>query len=308
MQKLKLTVIICTYNRERYIYNVLQSIAQNNFDKEDYEILVVNNNSSDNTAVECQRFHHDYPDVVFRCIDESRQGLSYARNAGVTNARGDVVVFVDDDATVNDKYLDTYNTFFVKRQDVMAAGGPIIPRYETEEPSWMSYYTRALITGCIYYGKEERRFPRGKYPGGGNAAYRKEVFDTIGMFNPDLGRKGNSLIGAEEKDLFSRMDACGIKYYYLPTAVLYHIIPEGKLTDSHFNRLTLSIGKSERIRTLSVSKSAYVKRLLSEGVKWCASIVLWVAFLLRLQPHKGNKIVQFRWNVSRGLLNIGEIS
>ncbi len=297
-----LSVIICTYNREKYIYNVLRSVAENDYPRSGYEIVLVNNNSTDGTQAECERFAREYNDVAFRYIDEKEQGLSYARNAGILASHGDVLVYVDDDATVNREYLRTYQNFFESNPDAMAAGGPILPVYETAEPSWFSHFTRALITGKVYLGDKERRFPKGKFPGGGNAAYRKSVFEQIGLFNVELGRKGNSLMGAEEKDLFDKMTALGIDFYYLPTAILYHIIPEKKLTKDYFDRLTYGIGVSERYRTLRTSKSKYAKRLISECVKWGASIAIWLYFLLRLQPQKGNKVVAFRWNVSRGLL------
>lgn len=297
-----LSVIICTYNREKYIYNVLRSVAENDVPRSEYEIVLVNNNSIDGTKSECERFAREYGDVAFRYIEEHNQGLSFARNAGIQASQGDVLVYVDDDAMVNKEYLRTYQDFFEAHPDAMAAGGPILPVYETSEPAWFSHFTRALITGKVYLGDKERRFPRGKFPGGGNAAYRKAVFDQVGLFNVELGRKGNSLMGAEEKDLFDKMTALGIEFFYLPTAILYHIIPAKKLTKEYFDRLTYSIGVSERYRTLRISKAKYIKRLLSEGVKWCATIAIWCFFLLRLQPTKGNKVAAFRWNVSRGLL------
>lgn len=299
-----ISVILCTYNRDKYIYNVLKSIAENDFPTTDYEIVLVNNNSTDNTESECDRFHNDYPQVNFRRILETNQGLSYARNAGITNAQGDLLVYVDDDATVNREYLATYHTFFQRNPQSVAAGGPILPVYETQEPSWMSHYTRQLITGRLFLGHQEQQFPKGSYPGGGNAAYRKQVFDTVGLFNVELGRKGNSLIGAEEKDLFDKMNTHNMKFYYLPTAILYHIIPEKKLTQDYFDRLTYSIGVSERTRTTAISRTKYCKRLFQELIKWGGSIVIWLGFVLRFQFAKGNKIIAFRYNVTRGLLNL----
>ena len=296
-----LSVILCTYNRDKYIYNVLHSIAAGTFD--DYEVVLVNNNSNDNTEAECHRFEADHPGVRFRYVVEPQQGLSYARNCGIENAQGDVLVYVDDDALVNPEYLSTYATFFAAHPEAMAAGGPIVPRYDgCEEPGWMSHYTRQLVTGRLYLGDNEREFPRGAFPGGGNAAYRREVFDKVGLFNVALGRKGNSLIGAEEKDLFDKMTTLGIRFYYLPTAVLYHLIPPHKLTDDYFARLTNGIGQSERYRTQQISRSKYLRRLASEGVKWCATFVLWCGFVLRGQPAKGNKLIAFRRGVTRGLL------
>lgn len=297
-----LSVILCTYNRERYLYNVLHSLAAGSY--RDYEIVLVNNNSTDGTEAECRRFQADHPDVTFRYCIESQQGLSYARNRGIQESQGEVLVYVDDDALVNPEYLQTYADFFRQHPEAMAAGGPILPQYDgCEEPLWMSHYTRQLVTGKLDLGSREREFPNGAFPGGGNAAYRKEVFDQVGLFNVELGRKGNSLIGAEEKDLFDKMTSRGIRFYYLPTAILYHLIPPKKLTDDYFNRLTYSIGISERYRTRQIGTGKYLGRLWKEAVKWGGTLALWTGFALKGQLAKGNKLVAFRRNVTRGLLN-----
>lgn len=295
-----LSVILCTYNRERYIYNVLQSIAAGGFG--DYEIVLVNNNSTDGTEGECQRFAKDHPEVAMRYCVEKQQGLSYARNRGIMESQGKVLVYVDDDAVVNREYLQTYADFFNRNKEAVAAGGPITPRYDgCEEPSWMSHYTRQLVTGELNLGTREREFPKGAFPGGGNAAYRKSVFDEVGLFNVELGRKGNSLIGAEEKDLFDKMTSRGMKFYYLPNAILYHLIPPKKLTQDYFDRLTYGIGVSERYRTQQIGRKKYLNRLLKEAVKWGGTMVLWAGFALKGQFSKGNKLVAFRKNVTRGL-------
>ena len=302
---MKLSVIICTYNRDKYIYNVLKSIAGNDFPPEKFEIILVNNNSTDNTESECNRFHSDFPQTEFHYFIEKNQGLSHARNRGIKEAKGDILIYVDDDATVNKKYLQAYCTFFEQHLLAMAAGGPIIPVYETQKPKWMSHFTLPLITGYLYRGNRISAFKSGKYPGGGNAAYRKSVFEKTGLFNVDLGRKGDSLMGAEEKDIFDKMCSFDMKYYYLPEAVLYHIIPETKLTKEYFNRLTYSIGKSEQMRTGAMSKWKYTKRIISEGIKWAVSLFLFVGYTLVLTPKKGWKLILFRWNVTKGLIEKG---
>lgn len=298
-----ISVILCTYNRDRYIYNVLHSLAAGTLPATDYEVVLVNNNSTDRTEEEVRRFEADHPEVAVRYCMETRQGLSYARNRGIEEAKGDLLVYVDDDALVNPEYLKTYADFFGRNKEAVAAGGPIIPQYDgCEEPDWMSHYTRQLITGKLYLGEKEREFPGEAFPGGGNAAYRKSVFDTVGLFNTELGRKGNSLIGAEEKDLFDKMTTHGMRFYYLPTAILYHLIPPKKLTQDYFDRLTTGIGQSERFRTKQIGQRKYMVRLLKEGVKWGGTMVLWTGFALKGQFNKGNKLVAFRRNVTRGLL------
>lgn len=296
-----LSAIICTYNRARYLRPLLESLVAGGF--ADCEIVLVDNNSSDNTREECDRFMADHPEVAMRYCFEPNQGLSFARNRGIEEARGEVVVYVDDDALVNPEYLATYADFFVRHPEVDAAGGPITPRYDgCEEPGWMSHYTRQLVTGWLDFGTREREFPRGAFPGGGNAAYRKRVFDEVGRFDTALGRKGNSLVGAEEKDIFDKMTSSGMRFFYLPTAILYHLIPPHKLTQDYFDRLTYGIGVSERYRTLGIGKGKYLGRVAAEGVKWGATLALWTRFALAGQVQKGRKLVEFRRNVSRGLL------
>lgn len=298
-----ISVILCTYNRARYVYNILKSIAENDFPRDRYEILLIDNNSTDETVGECDRFRKDYPDVCFRYFLETQQGLSYARNCGIRNATGDLLIYVDDDARACKDFLRTYEEFFSRMPAAEGAGGPVIPEYEDcSEPDWMSHYTRQLVTGSLDLGDKERVFPRGKYPIGCNSAFRKEIFDRVGLFDVNLGRKGNSLIGAEEKDLFDKMTTQGMQFYYLPGAVLYHQISARKLTPEYFAGLTYGIGVSERYRTQQISRRKYLGRLLQEGVKWGGTLVLSTGYFLKGEAAKAKKLLIFRRNVTRGLL------
>lgn len=297
-----LTAIICTYNRAKYIGGLLESVAKNDLAKSAYEIVLVDNNSTDNTREICEAFAKAHKDVQFRYVLEPEQGLSAARNKGIKEAKGDVIVYIDDDALVDTDYLRTYAEWFESHPETMACGGPIEPLYETKEPSWMTPYTKALLTAWMNYGDMVREYPKGRYPGGGNAAYRKEVFNKVGLFNTALGRKGGNLMGSEEKDIFDKMHSLGMQVLYLPTPILHHIIPQAKLEPDYFNRLTTQIGISERQRTLAISNGKYIKRLCSEGVKWCGTLVLLCIYTISFHPMKGWKLVQFRHNVTGGLL------
>ena len=136
-----LTVIICTYNRAKYIGNLLESIAANDLPKSEYEILLVDNNCTDNTREICNAFAAAHPDVQFRYTVEPEQGLSAARNKGIKEAKGEYLVYIDDDALVDTWYLRTIYEYMVAHPEISAVGGPIIPLYETKEPEWMTRYT-----------------------------------------------------------------------------------------------------------------------------------------------------------------------
>ena len=298
-----ISVIICTYNRDKYIYNVLKSLALGTLEHSAYEIILVDNNCTDNTRSEVDHFCNVFPQVTLRYFVETNQGLSHARNRGIRESKGDILVYVDDDATVNPDYLKTYADWFESHPETDAAGGPIIPHYETgSEPKWMTYFIKRLLTGYLYFGDKAKPFPGQNYPGGGNAAYRSRVFEKVGLYNVELGRNGDSLGGGEEKDIFDKMKREGMQFVYLPQAILYHSIPGYKLEADYFNRLTAGIGQSERARTLRIGKSSYRKRLLSELKKWCATIVLWCFYLLTFSPGRGNMLIRFRRNVTKALL------
>ncbi len=298
-----ISVIICTYNRDKYIYNVLKSIAQGSLSTDYYEIVLVDNNCTDNTRSEVERFSADFPAVNLHYHVETNQGLSHARNRGIKESKGDLLVYVDDDATVNPEYLATYADWFASHPETDAAGGPIIPHYETgSEPRWMTYFIKRLLTGYLYFGNKPGPFPGENYPGGGNAAYRSSVFRKVGLYNVELGRNGDNLGGGEEKDIFDKMKREGMRFSYLPGAILYHSIPAYKLEPDYFNRLTKGIGQSERARTLRIGKASYRKRKLSELKKWCATILLWCFYLITFRPQCGNMLILFRRNVTLGLL------
>lgn len=297
-----ITAIICTYNRAKYIGPLLESLAANDLPKIEYEILLVDNNCTDNTREICDAFAAAHPDVQFHYTVEPEQGLSAARNRGIKEAKGEIIVYIDDDALVDTHYLRDYAEWFASHPETMACGGPIIPLYETAEPDWMTPYTKSLLTAWMDYGNKPRKYPKGRFPGGGNAAYRKSVFGKVGLFNTELGRKGNNLMGAEEKDIFDKMQTLGMQIMYIPSPVLHHIIPQTKLEKEYFDRWTTQIGRSERKRTLSISKTKYIRRLLLETVKWGGTLVLLCLYTLSFYPVKGWKLIQFRYNVTRGLL------
>lgn len=299
---MKFSVIICTYNREKYISGSLRSICEQDFLDTDFELLVIDNNSPDKTAEVCKAFEKEYKHINLRYYLEENQGISYARNRGIAEAKGEFIVFVDDDETIEKDYLSKLKVFLEGNSQVELCGVPVYPVYEGEKPKWLSHFTLRLITGYYYKGNTVSVLKAKDYPGTGHAIIKKDLFDKYGNFNTDLGRKGNSLLGAEDKDMFLRLIQNNIICYYFPDIAIYHHIPASKLTDDYFHRLTYSIGVSERIRTKSISGKAYCKRLFSELIKWGASIVLCIGYTISFSPSKGIKLIQFRWNVSKGLI------
>lgn len=292
------SAIICTYNREKYIIDCLEHLRLAIPDG--VEVLIVDNNSTDGTAELVRNYLGDHTEFPGRYLLETRQGLSHARNRGIAEARGDTLVFLDDDSMVAEDYFERLREGLDKYPQAGAFGGHITPVFEDGiTPRWLCRWTLSWVSG-LDMGPSAKAFPKNKYPIGANMAFRRNVLERTGLFNPELGRSGKNLMGGEEKDLFQRIKAAGHSIIYLPKLRIEHMIPPSRTTLDYIRRFGDGVGRSERIR--SKAEGTYKRRLLSEAVKWCATLFLLVGYTLIGHPSCGATLVLFRWHVTRNLL------
>lgn len=189
--------------------------------------MVVDNNSTDDTAARFEEFLSAHPGLPLRRVSEMRQGLRgpqprHRRDDG--RHRGHHRRRRAHRAGVHRRI----HRLFRCAPSVASAGGPIVAEYPAGRPAWMSRYTERPIANPIDLGPTPRPFPRGRIPGGGNMALRRTALGRYGAFDPQLGRRGARLLGGEESDLFARLRRGGEQCWYVPGAVMYHIIPPSK--------------------------------------------------------------------------------
>lgn len=297
---MKISVIICTYNRVQFLPQTFEALAAQTLSPDNFEILVVDNNSRDNTPDVCLDFKQNNRTFNFRYIPEYQQGLSYARNRGIGEAQGDLLVFIDDDAFPEKEYLHHILLFFESTPDAAAAGGRIFPLFESKRPAWMPDILISLVS-AIDLGDNVCLFKK-KFPIGANMIFRKTTIEKYGQFNINLGRRGDNLEGAEEKDLFFRIMAAGEKVYYIPDAIVHHVIPDKRLTFDFFRRQAIGIGYSEKVRARNISSATYFKSLFKEALKWGVSWLMCFYYCFTLRFSMGWRLLIFRWYVSKGLL------
>ena len=297
-----LSFIICTYNREKYIYECLSRLAKNTV-KKDWEVVLVNNNSTDNTAAECERFVKDFPNIHYRYFVETQQGLSYARNRGIAEAKGNWLVFLDDDAMVESDYIENLQSHLKQHPEAAAFGGQIEPLFEDGEPAWYSKWSMGFVS-AIDRGNTVHVFPENKFPIGANMGIKRDVIEKVGLFNTELGRTGNNLLAGEEKDLFNRIRKAGYEILYFPNIGVKHCIPGRRTTREFVERLAYGVGLSERIRTRNIGSRVYAKRLFMEMIKWGGTIMLWCQYTIQGHRPKGDILVLFRYHVTKGLLRL----
>ena len=292
----KLSLIIATYNRSASLLRTLGSVVSQSAPAEVWECVVVNNNSTDNTAEAFARFASEHQGFNLRMVTEHKQGLSNARNCGIAASVGQYIAIIDDDETLEQGYIESYIEFFDSFPEAMAAGGAVRAVFESGRPRWMSHYTERMIANTLDLDIAVTLFPKNRVPAGGNMAFRREVFDRVGLFNPRLGRNGQSLMGGEENDLFARLRAEGYHLYFVPNAAIDHYIPAEKTTEDYFDRLCYNIGRSKALRVESVDQLVSAERC-----KMVVAYILALLYTLTFQPLKGKYLIRMRKGIYKGV-------
>lgn len=241
---MKITVIVCTYNRCQVVTKALDSIAVQNMPASvEWDVLVVDNNSTDQTREVVEQYCLQNP-ARFSYMLESKQGLSNARNAGIQKSRGDVLAFTDDDAVVEPDWLWNL-TSSLQSGEWAGSGGKIIPTWSGALPAWLS--NEDLVSMGTFGGFDmgPEAGPLDRPPYGGNMAIRRDAFEKYGGFRVDLGRSSNNLQGREDVELANRLFAAGERLRYEPNAVIHHPVAESRKKKSYVLRWCYWDSRSE---------------------------------------------------------------
>jgi glycosyltransferase involved in cell wall biosynthesis len=297
-----LSIIICSYNRASYISDALTSLYVQSSGLDDFEVIIVDNNSTDNTKEVYAQWRQTNTNGQFTFISETKQGASFARNTGAAIAKGEWVCFMDDDAVATTDYVKNIIKHIQDQPFIVGFGGRIIPKYIPAEPKWMSYYVSSLV-GNFDYAPTACAFENGKYPLESNMIVKKSVYDQIGGFNVNLpGVVGTLRIGGEGKELFYKIIALGHTIYYDPSICVHHVVEVKKLTSEYMYRVASGIGRGEKTRTLNISIGAYLMKILEYLLKLGAGIILGIKYAIQLTPSKTWPIIKFRIDAIKGLL------
>lgn len=295
---LRLTLLIPTHNRARELVRALESVARQELDPALWECVVIDNASTDDTAEAVARFAAAHPQMQLRRVYEAQAGVAHARNRGLSEATTDLIASIDDDERINEGFLGAYLRFFETHPEANVAGGRIIAEYPCGRPRWMSRWTEQPIANPIDCGDRIRPFPAGRLPGGGNMAFRRQTALRYG-FATELGRVGDRPIGGEENDFFDRLRADGEQLWYVPEAVMWHIIPPEKLSDDYFDRLARHVGISQQLRARLRGGLAAAR--MREVLKWGATLLL----ACTMRPAQSARLWRMRRQIARGLFAKG---
>ena len=244
----RITVAVITYNRSRFLRETLAGLVRQSLPPDKWELLVIDNNSRDDTKEVVASFMASVPSP--RHVLEKRQGLDHGRNRAIEEARGDILVLVDDDIIVEPSWLEQMTApFFSERaHSIGVVGGEVVPVFPDGIPAWLEGSHRPLG-----FRADSGPLPPDQAPMGANFAFPKWVFTRFGKFDTQLDRRGGTLFGGGDSEMIRRVRAVGLDAWFVPGAKVLHQIPAARLTLGYAARHAFDSARSrvvDKVRTL----------------------------------------------------------
>jgi len=258
---MKLSIVICTFNRAIQLEQLLEDLSYQHArlkpdDKGDVEVILVDNNSFDNTKEVAYKFTESTI-LPVKYYLENRQGIAAARNCGIKQANGELIAFLDDDLTLDEDWLKEALRIAAgcKDREIGVYGGRSIPLWQERVPKWLNStppygIEQALFTGHNY-GDEESFYPVdsdigvARFPLGTNTMYRREVFDNCGDFRTDLGRNAAGGVGLhEETEFLEYLSMLKVPMLYVPQLIVFHPITSEQMRPENMRRWYFKSGCS----------------------------------------------------------------
>lgn len=289
---MKLSVAICTRNRASSLRNTLQSLTYARVSPDlRWEILVVNNNSTDATDLVIDSFADRLP---IRRLMARKVGISNARNAAVKAVQGQYILWTDDDVIVSRSWIEEYCWAFERWPNAVLFGGPICPVFEKPVPRWLQKGWHAVppAFAAVDLGNKPRKFSvrDGKIPYGANFAIRRaEQFENL--YNPELGP--GTIYYGEETSVIIRMLNAGAEGWWVPAAAVDHMIPQTRMTLEYVWNYYKRSGRSQYYinHHTDLNATAHSERRLLGRPRWLwrriaeAELKFWLSRIFRSPEH-----------------------
>jgi glycosyltransferase involved in cell wall biosynthesis len=279
--KIKISAVVCTLNRAPYLRKAIRSLIDQTLPSEDYEIIVVDNGSTDGTA---EMVRDEFPYVSnLTYVREPVLGLSQARNTGWRSAKGDYVAYLDDDAVASPKWLEMIlRVFATVKPAPGCVGGRIEPIWEAPRPPWLPDALLPYLT-VIEWSKTPITLSTQQWVAGTNIAIPKLLLERVGGFQSALGRRGKKLLSNDEILIQIQLQNIGYQCYYHPDIAVRHHVPASRLTKRWFYNRVFWQGVSNGL-IRSYQKPGSVSVRLDMGLRSIAGLMLTLVKLASLAP------------------------
>ena len=306
LNRADLSVVISTYNRADVLARALESLCEQDLDPSRYEVVVVDNNSTDDTPEVIRSFAGKTPEVL--SVFEPRQGVSYGRNTGILTASAPIIAFTDDDVRVPRNWVSTILAVLSQHPEVSCVGGKVLPNWTRPLPPWLTREHWGPLA-LLDYGDDPLYVDANRRLCliGANVAFRREVFDEIGTFSPHV-QTFRRAAGTEDHELLLRLWRHGSRGLYWPSLVATADIAAERMRRGYHRRWHYRHGRlsaAMRDEHLEQTRRGYLgvpghiyRQSAASFRAWVASL-LWSgragAFTREVQLWSGLGFVAARW-------------
>lgn len=231
---MQISVVICAYKRPDTLCEALDSLRTQTLPQDQYEVIVVDNNSGPPIPQLVQSYATDSP-YDLKYVLEQSPGVSYARNAGVKNASADIVAFLDDDEIADSNWLQAHLDVHAEHPEVSAVVGKALPLWDSEQPTWLTDWRLIRDLNMVDWGDEPHAISPPESLCTCNSSFQKSVFAETGLFDVRLK------VG-EDLDIQGRLERLGKTIYYTPDAVIYHHVKAERVGKGFFYKRAFERG------------------------------------------------------------------
>ena len=228
----KISAVVCTYNREEHIENCIHSLLSQTLARDLFEVIIVDNGSTDGTATILERLSHE---LSFRIIYEAKPGLSVARNRGWQEAVGKYISYLDDDAVAHERWLETaYWAFEHLSPRPQCLTGTITLAPEQPLPDWITDDLQVCL-GYLQFGEKPLEMHSSfQKIIGANCHFTRSILEQTGGFDENLGRKKTLLLSGEETQLQRMIESYGGTTWFHPDVAVTHFVAKDRLVPQWF--------------------------------------------------------------------------
>jgi glycosyltransferase involved in cell wall biosynthesis len=288
----RITVAIPTYNRADFLRQTLAGLALQNYPRDQFEILVIDNNSRDGTRAVVESFANARP--APRHVLELQQGLDYARNRAIAEAQGGIIVFGDDDILMEPDWLAQLTAPFAADTNakIGAVGGEVIPVFPDGLPPWVAEWHGPLAFRADAGALSARQIPMGA-----NLAFPKWAFEKLGVFHTALDRAAGNYFSGGDSEMIRRVRQAGFEVWFAPRAAVKHQMPASRTTFRYAARHAFDSARSRVIDRTGQPGSAgyFFSRFVGNVFKVVGCALLALLCLLVLRTGDAKKALVRGW-------------
>jgi GT2 family glycosyltransferase len=248
---IRLSIVIPTYNRSELLAVALEHIAKARVPSDmEVTVIVSDNNSAPHHQQANKAALLKYPDMKSVYLLATQQGRSHALNFALAHTEDEYVGFIDDDEKMDVAWFEV-TASYLRQNEVDFLGGPYKPDWEAAPPDWLPMHVGAYRAVLGWIEQTDRAQPFTAFGGsicGGNCVVRRSALQEIGGFTTRIGRSKGNLMGGEDDELHHNLVTRGFYGIYDPALIIYHFIPNSRMTRSYHLRWSFWSGASIGVR------------------------------------------------------------